>query len=76
MGGVAGLQNGATWQLTFQQKHCFVPQKLFRRGRNWQREVVEVCCDFCGQQFHFDAVEVARMFTPERDQPAAPPTLQ
>ena len=41
-----------------------------------EREVVEVCCDFCGQQFHFDAVEVARMFTPERDQPAAPPTLQ
>ena len=32
-----------------------------------ERELVEVGCDFCGQQFRFDAVDVGRMFTPPVD---------
>jgi molecular chaperone Hsp33 len=41
-----------------------------------ERESVEVGCEFCGQQFRFDAVQAAQMFTPDRDQPPAPDTLQ
>jgi len=41
-----------------------------------ERETVEVGCEFCGQQFRFDAVQAAQMFTPDRDQPPAPDTLQ
>ncbi len=29
---------------------------------------VEIGCEFCGQQYHFDAVDVGRLFTPGRDQ--------
>lgn len=41
-----------------------------------ERETVEVGCDFCGQQYVFDAVDAGRLFTPERDQPPSPTTLQ
>ena len=41
-----------------------------------ERDLVEVCCDFCGQQFRFDAVDAAKLFMPELDQPPAPSTLQ
>ncbi len=41
-----------------------------------EREVVEVGCDFCGQQYHFDAVDVGGMFTPARDQPPSTRTRQ
>ena len=41
-----------------------------------EREVVEVGCDFCGQQFRFDAVDVGRMFTPPRDLPPSTRTRQ
>ena len=34
-----------------------------------ERGVVEVGCDFCGQQYHFDAVDVGEMFTPGHNQP-------
>ncbi len=34
-----------------------------------ERGLVEVGCEFCGQQFRFDAVDVGEMFTPVRDQP-------
>ena len=34
-----------------------------------ERGVVEVGCEFCGQQYHFDAVDVGEMFTPPLDQP-------
>ncbi|MBM4227527.1 MAG: Hsp33 family molecular chaperone HslO [Gammaproteobacteria bacterium] len=37
---------------------------------------VEIGCDFCGQQYQFDAVDVGEMFTPARDHPPAPSTLQ
>jgi molecular chaperone Hsp33 len=34
-----------------------------------ERGLVEVGCEFCGQQFRFDAVDVGEMFTPVQDQP-------
>ena len=34
-----------------------------------ERGNVEIGCDFCGLQYHFDAVDVGELFTPERDQP-------
>ena len=37
---------------------------------------VEVCCDFCGQQFRFDAVDAAKLFKPDLDQPPTSSTLQ
>jgi len=40
---------------------------LAERGTN-----VEVGCEFCGLQYHFDRVDVGGLFTPERDQ--LPPT--
>ncbi len=41
-----------------------------------ERDVVEIGCDFCGEQYRFDAVDVAEMFA--RDNPPLPrsPTLQ
>jgi molecular chaperone Hsp33 len=30
---------------------------------------VEIGCDFCGQKYHFDRVDVGELFTPARDQP-------
>jgi molecular chaperone Hsp33 len=41
-----------------------------------ERGLVEVGCEFCGLQYHFDAVDVGEMFTPERDQPPAPGSVQ
>ena len=41
-----------------------------------ERGEVEVGCEFCGQQYRFDAVDVGEMFTPGRDQPATPAPLQ
>jgi molecular chaperone Hsp33 len=40
-----------------------------------ERGDVEVGCEFCGQKYVFDAVDVGEMFTPERDQPQAPTSL-
>ncbi len=37
---------------------------------------IEVGCDFCGQQYRFDAVDAARIFTAPGDQPPASPTVQ
>ena len=34
-----------------------------------ERGQVEVGCDFCGEQYRFDAVDVGEMFTPPSDQP-------
>lgn len=36
----------------------------------------EVHCDFCGQAYRFDAVDVGELFTPERDQPPTSTSLQ
>jgi molecular chaperone Hsp33 len=41
-----------------------------------ERGQVEVGCDFCGRHYRFDAVDVAGMFTPERDQPPGPQAVQ
>ena len=41
-----------------------------------ERGLVEVGCEFCGQQYRFDAVDVGEMFTPGRDQPPASAALQ
>ena len=41
-----------------------------------ERGDVEVGCEFCGQQYRFDAVDVGGLFTPPRDQPATPGALQ
>ncbi len=41
-----------------------------------ERGEVEVGCEFCGQQYRFDAVDVGEMFTPVRDQPHTPAPLQ
>jgi molecular chaperone Hsp33 len=41
-----------------------------------ERGEVEVGCEFCGQQYRFDAVDVGEMFTPGRDQPRTPAPLQ
>ncbi|HEY2928556.1 Hsp33 family molecular chaperone HslO [Piscinibacter sp.] len=30
---------------------------------------VEIACDFCGTQYHFDAVDVGELFTPAKNQP-------
>lgn len=37
---------------------------------------VEVGCDFCGQQYRFDAVEVAQLFVPAVGQPPVGPQVQ
>ncbi len=37
---------------------------------------VEVGCDFCGPHYRFDPVDVGALFTPERDQPPAPTSMQ
>lgn len=41
-----------------------------------ERGAVEVTCDFCGQAYRFDAVDVGEMFTPGRDQPPASSAVQ
>jgi molecular chaperone Hsp33 len=41
-----------------------------------ERGEVEVGCEFCGQQYRFDAVDVGEMFTPARDQPGTPAPVQ
>jgi molecular chaperone Hsp33 len=46
------------------------------RGIIAERGEVEVGCEFCGQQYHFDAVDVGEMFTPGRDQPRTLAPLQ
>ncbi len=50
--------------------HAELQDILAEQGR------VEIGCDFCGQQYHFDAVDVGEMFTPARDHPPTPTTLQ
>jgi molecular chaperone Hsp33 len=41
-----------------------------------ERGLVEVGCDFCGQQYRFDAVDVGEMFTPARDHPPSTGAVQ
>jgi molecular chaperone Hsp33 len=41
-----------------------------------ERGNIEIGCDFCSQQYHFDAVDVGELFTPGRDQPPSSVALQ
>ena len=41
-----------------------------------ERGNIEVGCDFCGQQYHFDPVDAAQIFTAPGNQPPAPPIVQ
>ena len=41
-----------------------------------ERGQVEVGCDFCGAQYHFDAVDAARVFLPQEDMPPSSPRMQ
>ena len=41
-----------------------------------ERGLVEVACEFCGQQYRFDAVDVGEMFTPGPNQPPSSPAVQ
>jgi molecular chaperone Hsp33 len=36
-----------------------------------ERELIEVGCDFCGQQYRYDAIDAAQLFI--QGQPPAPP---
>ena len=40
-----------------------------------EREDIEIGCDFCGTQYHFDAVDVGEMFAPTISQPGASPSV-
>jgi molecular chaperone Hsp33 len=41
-----------------------------------ERDEIDVGCDFCGQQYRFDAVDAAQIFTAPGAQPPASPTVQ
>jgi molecular chaperone Hsp33 len=41
-----------------------------------ERGEIEVGCDFCGQQYRFDAVDAARIFTAPGDQPPVTSAVQ
>jgi molecular chaperone Hsp33 len=41
-----------------------------------ERGLVEVGCDFCGVQYHFDAVDVGELFTPGLNQPPGSEAVQ
>jgi molecular chaperone Hsp33 len=41
-----------------------------------ERGEIEIGCDFCSKQYHFDAVDVGELFTPGRDQPPSSVALQ
>ncbi len=41
-----------------------------------ERGEVEVGCDFCGRQYHFDKVDAAQLFTEPGKQPPVPPGVQ
>ncbi len=41
-----------------------------------ERETIEVGCEFCGQQYRYDAVDAARIFMAASQQPPVNPTVQ
>ena len=41
-----------------------------------ERGSVEVGCDFCGQQYEFDAIDAAQLFTDAGNQPPGPSSVQ
>jgi molecular chaperone Hsp33 len=41
-----------------------------------ERGTVEIGCEFCGLQYHFDAIDAAELFTPARNQPPGSRSVQ
>ncbi|HYF43483.1 MAG TPA: Hsp33 family molecular chaperone HslO, partial [Ramlibacter sp.] len=41
-----------------------------------ERGLIEVGCDFCGQQYRFDPVDAAQLFTSPGDQPPVTSAVQ
>ena len=41
-----------------------------------ERGNIEVGCEYCGQQYHFDPVDAAQLFTDPHKQPPAPSRMQ
>jgi molecular chaperone Hsp33 len=41
-----------------------------------ERENIEVGCDFCGQQYHYDAVDAAHIFAHDAPLPPGTSALQ
>jgi molecular chaperone Hsp33 len=41
-----------------------------------ERGEIEVACDFCGQQYRFDPVDAAQIFTAPGDQPPVSSGIQ
>jgi len=41
-----------------------------------ERGNVEIVCEFCGLQYHFDTIDVSGLFTPQADQAPGSPTVQ
>jgi molecular chaperone Hsp33 len=41
-----------------------------------ERGEIDVACDFCGQQYRFDAVDATQLFAAPGDQPPVNPTVQ
>lgn len=41
-----------------------------------ERGKIEVGCDFCGQQYQFDAIDAARLFTEVQKQPPSSSSVQ
>ena len=41
-----------------------------------ERGKVDVGCDFCGQQYQFDAIDAARLFTDAQIQPPSSSSVQ
>jgi molecular chaperone Hsp33 len=41
-----------------------------------ERGDIEVGCDFCGKQYHFDPVDVAQIFREKGDQPPSTAAVQ
>ncbi|WP_047197923.1 Hsp33 family molecular chaperone HslO [Caldimonas brevitalea] len=37
---------------------------------------VEIACEFCGAKYYFDPVDVGSLFTPDRDHPPGPSSVQ
>ena len=40
-----------------------------------ERGEVEVGCEFCGLQYHFDAIDAATLFIPQADQAPGPSSV-
>ena len=61
------------------ERHSYDPGPLGAEeveGILSERETVEVGCEFCGQQYQFDPVDAAQLFTAPLQQPPASQAIQ